>query len=79
MLEALVSGLITAGFDALRRGENRVITCPRCLGSGQVNWDNICALGMECYWDPGPCRYCAQQGKISVERLREKDVRSIDP
>ena len=38
--------------------------CPRCLGKGNVDWDDIKRLKKELRWLPGVCAYCNGVGKI---------------
>lgn len=51
-------------FKKLFRKENEKVLCPRCLGKGQVNSDDIKRLNMELRWAPGSCAYCNGRGKI---------------
>lgn len=46
--------------------------CPRCLGKGHVDWDDIKRLHQELKWLPGMCAYCNGVGK--VDRLIENNV-----
>jgi hypothetical protein len=45
------------------------IDCPRCLGKGEVDWDDIKRLNNELRWIPGKCAYCNGMGKISPKML----------
>ena len=47
------------------------IECPRCLGKGHVDWDDIKRLKRELKWLPGSCAYCDEKGTISSE-LQDK-------
>ncbi|MDH7464153.1 hypothetical protein QEG73_22845 [Chitinophagaceae bacterium 26-R-25] len=38
--------------------------CPRCLGKGHVDWDDIKRLKQELKWKPGSCAYCNGTGKV---------------
>ena len=40
-------------------------TCPRCLGKGNVDMDDITRLDKELVWAPGPCAYCDGVGTIN--------------
>jgi len=40
------------------------IQCPRCLGKGHVDWDDIKRLDKELKWIPGSCAYCNGKGTI---------------
>ena len=43
-----------------------LIDCPRCLGKGHVDLQDIKRLRRELFWEPGPhCAYC--DGKKVVE------------
>ncbi len=46
---------------------SKKIDCPRCLGKGHVDWDDIKRLKKELKWMTGPCAYCEGKGKISAE------------
>lgn len=43
--------------------------CPRCLGKGFVDWEDIQRLNKQLKWAPGPCAYCNATGKASEEML----------
>jgi hypothetical protein len=40
--------------------------CPRCLGKGHVDKEDIKRLKMELRWAPGPCAYCNGKGKVAT-------------
>lgn len=42
------------------------IDCPRCLGKGAVDWNDIKRLKQELRWKPGKCAYCNGSGKIKA-------------
>lgn len=44
---------------------NKKIECPRCLGKGNVVWDDIKRLKKGLKWVPGPCAYCDNSGKVN--------------
>lgn len=44
--------------------------CPRCLGKGHVDWDDIKRLNQELRWIPGDCAYCGGLGKVN-DRIEE--------
>lgn len=48
--------------------------CPRCLGKGNVDWDDIKRLGQELKWLPGECAYCNSTGKVTSEMLSKISV-----
>ncbi len=41
------------------------IECPRCLGKGHVDWDDIRRLNQELKWAPGKCAYCEGKGAVN--------------
>jgi hypothetical protein len=43
------------------------IECPRCLGKGNVDWDDIKRLKKELKWIPGSCAYCSGKGKVNPD------------
>ncbi|WP_017497004.1 hypothetical protein [Flavobacterium sp. WG21] len=43
--------------------------CPRCLGKGFVDWEDIRRLNKQLKWAPGPCAYCNASGKATPEML----------
>ncbi len=45
------------------------IECPRCLGKGVVDLDDIKRLDKELHWLPGKCAYCNGRGKVSSSIL----------
>jgi hypothetical protein len=51
---------------------NNTKECPRCLGKGNVDWDDIKRLNQELKWIPGKCAYC--NGKGTVENSIENNV-----
>ena len=44
--------------------KNQSMTCPRCLGNGFVDNDDIRRLGMLGSWTIGPCEYCKSSGSV---------------
>lgn len=38
--------------------------CPRCLGKGHVDLNDIKRLNRELQWNPGQCAYCNGSGKV---------------
>lgn len=51
-------------FNKLFSKNQNLKTCPRCLGKGHVNWDDIKRLKQELKWIPGECAYCNGTGKV---------------
>ena len=43
------------------------VECPRCLGKGHVDVDDIKRLGQELRWIPDKCAYCNGKGKVAAE------------
>jgi hypothetical protein len=43
--------------------------CPRCLGKGNVDQDDIKRLGQELRWRPGKCAYCKGAGRVDVNLI----------
>lgn len=41
--------------------------CPRCLGKGHVDTNDIVRLNKELKWSPGTCAYCNGTGKVDSE------------
>jgi hypothetical protein len=50
------------------------IECPRCLGKGNVDWDDIKRLNQQLKWKPGKCAYCDGTGKINPKLLSKVSV-----
>ena len=55
------------------------IKCPRCKGSGYVEWADIQRLHMGGRWWPGTCRYCEGSGIVSPDLLRTRGVTEPPP
>lgn len=47
------------------------VNCPRCLGKGHVDLDDIKRLGQELRWNPGPCAYCNGKGKVTANQTQK--------
>lgn len=41
------------------------VDCPRCLGKGEVDQDDLKRLNRTLTWLTGPCAYCNGKGKVS--------------
>jgi len=50
------------------------IECPRCLGKGNVDIEDIKRLKKELFWIPGKCAYCNGKGKVPPERIEKISV-----
>lgn len=54
--------------------EKGIITCPRCMGKGNVDNDDINRLTMEHYWMPGECLYCDGVGLVNIKKIHLLNV-----
>lgn len=43
------------------------VTCPRCLGKGHVEEEDIKRLKRELYWEIGDCAYCLGTGEVDFD------------
>lgn len=50
------------------------VNCPRCLGKGNVDLEDIKRLKKELFWLPGKCAYCNGLGKVSSKMLAKVSV-----
>jgi hypothetical protein len=50
------------------------IECPRCLGKGHVDSDDIKRLKKELQWLPGECAYCNGKGKVAPGLISRVNV-----
>lgn len=46
-----------------------MVDCPRCLGKGKVDLEDIKRLKKELFWSPGKCAYCNGIGKVPPDRI----------
>jgi hypothetical protein len=53
------------------------IECPRCLGKGFVDWEDIRRLNNQLKWTPAPCAYCNSSGKVDKEMLSKVAVNNV--
>jgi hypothetical protein len=44
--------------DQHRIFRSNMVDCPRCLGKGAVDSEDIRRLKKELFWGPGKCAYC---------------------
>ncbi|SFD09745.1 hypothetical protein [Flavobacterium phragmitis] len=58
-------------FNFFKRSD---IECPRCLGKGFVDWEDIVRLKRQLKWVPAPCAYCNATGKVEKEMLSKVAV-----
>ena len=56
-------------FKRLFKRTNATAQCPRCLGKGHVDMNDIKRLGNELRWAPGKCAYCSGTGLVEPEML----------
>jgi hypothetical protein len=54
--------------------EKGIITCPRCMGKGNVDIDDIKRLSMEHNWSPGECIYCDGIGLVNIKITETSSV-----
>lgn len=50
------------------------VECPRCLGKGFVDWEDIIRLKRQLKWVPAPCAYCNAVGRVEKEILSKVAV-----
>ena len=48
-----------------------MVDCPRCLGKGNVDLEDIKRLKKELFWGPGKCAYCNGIGKVPPDRIQK--------
>ncbi len=51
-----------------------LIQCPRCLGKGHVDQDDIKRLRQELKWRPGKCAYCNGKGEVESDMISKVAV-----
>jgi hypothetical protein len=63
-------------FKRLFKQNKRVekSTCPRCLGKGHVDTEDIIRLKKNGEWEPGPCAYCNASGNVDEAMLSKVAV-----
>lgn len=59
-------------FKNLFNGKD--IECPRCLGTGFVDENDIKRLKKELIWEPGICAYCYGTGKVKKKQISRVPV-----
>src|ERR1700755_974374 len=45
------------------------VVCPRCLGKGRVDAEDIKRLGQQLRWAPGRCAYCNGVGRVAEDLI----------
>lgn len=58
-------------FNFFRRS---TVKCPRCIGKGFVDLDDIRRLNRQLKWVPAPCAYCDATGRVEKEMLSKVAV-----
>lgn len=58
-------------FNFFRKSD---IKCPRCLGKGFVDAEDIIRLNRQLKWTPAPCAYCNASGRVEKEMLSKVAV-----
>jgi hypothetical protein len=53
---------------------SNMVDCPRCLGKGHVDLEDIRRLKKELFWAPGKCAYCNGNGKVPPARIEKVSV-----
>ena len=53
---------------------SNMVDCPRCLGKGNVDLEDIKRLKKELFWGPGKCAYCNGIGKVPPDRIEKVSV-----
>ena len=53
---------------------SNMVDCPRCLGKGKVDLEDIKRLKKELFWVSGKCAYCNGIGKVPPDRIGKLDV-----
>ncbi|MBO9728237.1 MAG: hypothetical protein J7623_06320 [Chitinophaga sp.] len=54
--------------------KEHLIECPRCLGKGCVDDNDIKRLGQELRWKTGRCAYCTGTGKVASDMINKVAV-----
>lgn len=54
--------------------EKGIITCPRCLGKGTVEAEDIERLSMKLFWEPGECQYCEGVGLVNIKKTAVQSI-----
>jgi hypothetical protein len=50
-----------------------MVQCPRCLGKGHVDMNDIKRLKKELFWSEGKCAYCNGIGRVPPDRIKQVD------
>jgi hypothetical protein len=60
-----------------KKKKGNTISCPRCLGKGNVDRYDIKRLQMELKWEPGTCAYCNGVGRVGAEMIANVAVDEV--
>jgi uncharacterized protein (TIGR02145 family) len=64
-------------IDSVTTELDKIIECPRCLGKGYVDWNDIYRLERHNYWIPGECDLCESEGVINENKMCQIDDVSL--
>lgn len=68
-------GEILLYLDAIKKKEvMSEMTCPKCLGKGYVDKNDIERFKMEDWWEMGICDYCSAEGYVPRGYTRKKSI-----
>jgi hypothetical protein len=51
--------------------QTKLVECPRCLGKGHVDLEDIKRLKKELFWGPGKCAYCKGKGQVHPDTIEK--------
>ena len=60
------------------KDKDELVTCPRCLGNGFVDHDDIIRLNRQNEWLPGNCAYCSSSGFVTKAVIEDIPVDQAD-
>ena len=63
--------------NLIQENQPRFIKCPRCLGKGNVDLQDIERLNRNGDWSAGPCRYCDSKGQVDVEFSKKVSANAL--
>ena len=56
---------------------DKEITCPRCLGNGYVDFQDMVRLEREYYWEEGECGFCNETGSVEYSFARKFNANDL--